>query len=103
MGTVGTSAAMNEDHACCGRNPVPAVWQLCRFTCPFFLSTLPPPKKKETLESVCFPTAEEMPRFHTPLALAVQAGREGWAAHPSQSHLGEIPLEEPKEPRPVVS
>lgn len=41
---------------------------------------------------------EEMSPLHTPVASAIPAGGEDWAADPSPGHFGEVSPEEPKEP-----
>lgn len=42
-----------------------------------------------------------MSPLHTPVAFALRARGEDWAAGPSSAHFGEVSPEQPKEPRPA--
>lgn len=42
-----------------------------------------------------------MSPLHTPVAFALRARGEDWAAGPSSARFGEVSPEEPKEPRPA--
>lgn len=63
----------------------------------------PPRCQLSPLSLVSVAAVEEMSPLHTPVAFALPAGGEGWAADPSSGHSGEVSPEEPEEPRPVVS